>query len=188
MSGVQDAALLSVAGLAVSLLLPWLLGTLLIALLPWQRPQPVALLLGHGYLIGLVVMSLLVRGFSASASRDFRPAAGLATLSAGAMYLIARSQDTRTRWRATPASALRSGVPAWAVVVTVLLCLMIGFRFYHRTGSAAASAVPLLDAWGLMGADARSSSTDNQALWAELAINENGHGLFVNTFISPCWA
>lgn len=181
MNGSHDAATLSVVGLAISLLLPWLLGTLVISLTPSQRPRPVTLVLGHGYLIGLIVMSLLVRGFSATGiALEFWPLATcLAALSAGAMYRLIRARNTAIQWRNAAAAGLRSPVPAWVTVVTVVLCLLIGLRFYLIAQEVLLRPLFPWDAWDSW-APRTIQFFDNQALSAELASMKRPHGLFAS--------
>lgn len=179
MSGIADSAVIAVGGLACSVLLPWLLGTLIMCLLPWQRPRPVTLLLGHGYLVGLVATSLLIRAFSATnTALEFWPlAACLAAMSAAAAYLIARFRPATVQWRSS--NAQRSQAPAWAVAVVLLLCILLGLRFYFIAQEVLLRPLFPWDAWDSW-APRAMQFFDNRALVAELDSIKRPHGLFVS--------
>ncbi len=181
MSAISGAEVASTSGLVISILLPWFLGTLVMRLMLGQTPRHVCVLLGHGYLIGLILTSLVIRSFSANnLPLAFGPiTACLAGLAAGSALLMLWRRRTGTPRHEPTNHNLRRETSAWATLVAVLLCLLIGLRFYLVAQEILLRPLFPWDAWDSWG-PRTIQFFDNQALFAELSSIKRPHGLFAN--------
>lgn len=121
---------LDTTGLALAILLPWLAGALATRLL--LRGAHVALVLGHGYVIGqLLVMVLILLWDWLGLSLAWRPLAGVLALVAAALLFVSARLPRRdaSAGRVSPANRLRMPRLAGRDLLWLLpLLAFLGFR------------------------------------------------------------
>jgi len=136
---------ISYTGLSVSLFLPWLLGGVWVYWLTgrtgrWNLP----LVAGHGYLVGIFAVTILIRLWdSAGLGLHFWAIAAIAALLTvlGSVLVVSRSAAPPVQ------SVAGDPVPAWHRVLIVLLLALIGWRCFTLAQEILLRPLFPWDAW-----------------------------------------
>ncbi len=135
---------ISLTGLALALVLPWLTGSVLVCCLLWRYAhRNLCLVLGHGYLLGMLAVTATVRllhGVGVNPGFTSVALVLCALLLAGLAWLYRTPAIAR---QAEP----RGGAPAWASILAALLLALLVYRYAGLLQEGMLRPILAWDAW-----------------------------------------
>jgi hypothetical protein len=148
--------------LLASLALPWLAGCMLLALVRWPAPGfttpptsaaapgRIALLLGYGYFVGLLVLTLWMRILSAVGLTMGRLSIGLPLALVGGAAIVGAVRNRRIAWQRALAVAmaiLQPPWPRWQRLLWLVLLIWLALRFVTIAAEIGVRPLYPWDAW-----------------------------------------
>ena len=155
----------------ISVVLPWIAGCALLFVFGWPRRRPsgyderpagrMALILGYGYFVGLLFLTIWMRLLSATIGGFGRwtIAAPLVLLAAAGM-LVASRRISLANARSVARGILRPALPGWQRIAWLILLAWLGLRFATLAIEVGYRPLYPWDAWAQWAPKAR--------VWSEL--------------------
>jgi hypothetical protein len=177
---MNAASIVSAPGLVLSIAIPWILGTLLVRVILGKKRYPMALYLGHGYLLGFFVCTLLLRASnSLSLPFNFLGLSSIQIILAAAIAWFIISRRKITVSEASAEAKNSNALATWEKTVGVLLLSLICLRLASIAQEVWLRPIFGWDAW-----DAWVPKTlqfyDSQSLSFSVGTIKDSHGIFSN--------